>query len=97
MTGCLPPPWSPDEDNELRALWARGLPVNDIAARLARRNRNAVTGRALRIGLPRRPSPIPGRDALDRLQASRDAQRAKAADEAYARAIALASREQTNF
>lgn len=86
------PPWIPDEDSELRALWARGLPVNDIAARLARRNRNAVTSRALRLGLPRRPSPIPGRDARDILQASRDAQRAKAADEAYARAIALASR-----
>lgn len=83
--GSACPPWSPDEDNELRGLWARGLSVNDIAARLARRNRNAVTGRAFRLGLPRRPSPIPRHT---KAQALRDAAWQGHADEAYARAIA---------
>lgn len=78
--GSACPPWSPDEDNELRGLWARGLSVNDIAARLARRNRNAVTGRALRLGLPRRPSPVP--------RVSKAESRQREADDAYARAIA---------
>ena len=88
------PPWTDDEDTELRALWARGLSANDIAARMARRGRNAVTGRAFRLGLPRRPSPIPRHT---KAQALRDAAWRGHADEAYARAIALASREQTNF
>lgn len=78
--GSACPPWSPDEDNELRGLWARGLSVNDIAARLARRNRNAVTGRALRLGLQRRPSPIP--------RTTKAESRQREADDAYARAIA---------
>lgn len=83
------PPWSADEDSRLAALWAEGLSANAIAARLPGRNRNAVTGRALRLGLPRRPSPIPHRT---KAQALRAAAWQRDADEAYARAIAREAR-----
>lgn len=79
------PPWSADEDTRLSALWAEGLSANAIAERLPGRSRNAITGRALRLGLLRRPSPIPRRT---KAQALRDAAWQGHADEAYARAIA---------
>lgn len=78
-------PWSTDEDTRLSALWAEGLSANAIAEQLPGRGRNAVTGRAFRLGLPRRPSPIPRRT---KTQALRDAAWQGHADEAYARAIA---------
>jgi len=87
--GSACPDWSPDEDNELRALWARGLSAGDIAARLVRRNRNAVMGRAFRLDLPRRPSPIPPPRHVTAQQ--------RAADAEYARSIARAARGQTDF
>lgn len=78
--GSACPPWSPDEDTQLAAHWAEGLSANAIAARLPGRGRNAVTGRAFRLGLPRRPSPIP--------RVSKAESRQREADDAYARAIA---------
>lgn len=80
--GSACPPWSPDEDTQLAAHWAEGLSANAIAARLPGRGRNAVTGRAFRLGLPRRPSPIPRRVDV------RAESRQREADDAYARAIA---------
>lgn len=49
-------PW-PERDAELTALWTEGLSTSVIAARMGI-TKNAVVGRATRIGLPGRPSPI---------------------------------------
>lgn len=49
--------WRPEEDARLRALWADGLSTNAIAAALGR-SKNSVIGRAHRLKLPARPSPI---------------------------------------
>jgi GcrA cell cycle regulator len=52
--------WSPERDAELRALWAQENPrlsCNDIAA-VMRSTKNAIVGRAHRLHLPARPSPI---------------------------------------
>jgi GcrA cell cycle regulator len=52
-------PWSEQDDGRLATLWAEGHTTGVIAAEFGR-SRNAVIGRAHRIGLPPRPSPIPG-------------------------------------
>ena len=44
----------------LRELWAQGLSASQIAARLGAVSRNAVIGKAHRLGLEGRPSPIRG-------------------------------------
>lgn len=50
--------WTPEEDARLRDLWiADELSISAIGNRLGR-SKNAITGRALRIGLPRKESPI---------------------------------------
>lgn len=43
----------PANDGQLRALWLDGVPTREIAAHFNRRT-NAVTARAIRIGLPPR-------------------------------------------
>ena len=51
--------WPECRCEQLRALWAKGLPASKIAAEM--RNgltRNAIIGKARRLGLPPRKSPI---------------------------------------
>lgn len=65
------PDWTADEDSVLRAAWAAGHTASSIARALPRRTRDAVCGRALRLGLPRRPSPIPAIAQRERAAAIR--------------------------
>lgn len=51
-------PWTPDRVDQLRDLWDQGLSANHIAESLGGTNRNAVIGKAHRLGLSNRPSPI---------------------------------------
>jgi GcrA cell cycle regulator len=51
--------WTEAMDAALSGLWAEGATSGAIAAHF-RTTRNAVIGRVHRIGLPPRPSPIPG-------------------------------------
>lgn len=52
--------WLPRDIERLRTLWADGKTANEIARELGedRFSRNAVIGKAHRLGLPARPSPI---------------------------------------
>jgi len=50
-------PWSADADERLRTLWDSGMPVAAIGAALGV-TKNAAVGRAHRLGLPARQSPI---------------------------------------
>jgi GcrA cell cycle regulator len=50
--------WTPERDDELRPLWQAGLSGEEIAKRMGL-TKNQVIGRAHRIGLAGRPSPIP--------------------------------------
>jgi GcrA cell cycle regulator len=52
-------PWTEEEDATLRRLWAGGDTAGVIAQRMGRK-RNGVIGRAHRLCLPSRPSPIKG-------------------------------------
>jgi GcrA cell cycle regulator len=51
--------WSAEADDRLRALWAEGLSSAAIGRAMGL-TKNAVVGRAHRLKLPARPSPIVG-------------------------------------
>ena len=50
-------PWDDNNVSKLRDLWDQGLPTAQIG-KLLGFTKNAVVGKAHRIGLERRPSPI---------------------------------------
>jgi len=50
--------WTDEQILTLQELWAQGLSASQIAARLGTVTRNAVIGKAHRLGLASRPSPI---------------------------------------
>jgi GcrA cell cycle regulator len=52
--------WTDDRINLLKQLWGQGLTASQIAERLGGVSRNAVIGKAHRLGLSSRPSPIRG-------------------------------------
>lgn len=54
----LSSPWTPYRISRLEELWDTGLSCSEIAERLGDVNRNAVIGKARRLGLPHKPSPI---------------------------------------
>lgn len=49
--------WTIDEEHTLRELWAAGVSCSRIGAGLSR-SKNSIVGRAHRLNLPDRPSPI---------------------------------------
>ena len=51
-------PWTEERIDMLRDLWAKGLSCSKIAAQLGSTTRNAVIGKAHRLGLESRPSPV---------------------------------------
>lgn len=50
--------WTEERVAALQRLWAQGLSASQIAERLGSVTRNAVIGKAHRLGLASRPSPI---------------------------------------
>ncbi len=56
--------WTDTKKEELRMAWEEGLPASTIAEKLGEGvSRNAVIGKAHRMGLPARPSPVKGADS----------------------------------
>jgi len=51
--------WDPDDDARLTLLWAEGMSTVQIGLRIGR-TKSAVIGRARRLNLVPRPSPLPG-------------------------------------
>ena len=49
--------WDQEKLNKLKALWDEGLPITKIGNELGV-SRNAIAGKAHRMGLPKRNSPI---------------------------------------
>jgi GcrA cell cycle regulator len=49
--------WNDDKINRLKKLWSEGLTTGEIGKRLSV-SKNAVVGKAHRLGLKGRPSPI---------------------------------------
>ncbi|MEJ0017507.1 MAG: GcrA family cell cycle regulator [Acetobacteraceae bacterium] len=52
-----PTPWTEELEQRLRELWAEGLSTPEIGRRLGK-SKNGVVGKAHRLDLPARPSPI---------------------------------------
>lgn len=52
--------WTDERVTLLRELWSKGLSASQIAVQLGGVSRNAVIGKAHRLGLESRPSPIRG-------------------------------------
>ena len=49
--------WDEEKLNKLKVLWDEGLPITKIGNELGV-SRNAIAGKAHRMGLPKRNSPI---------------------------------------
>src|ERR1700749_1539936 len=54
--------WTDERIDKLKSLWGQGLTASQIADELGGVSRNAVIGKAHRLGLESRPSPVKGKD-----------------------------------
>ena len=68
--------WTDDRVAMLRELWTKGLSASQIAVQLGGVSRNAVIGKAHRLGLESRPSPIRGGGSGSRSRRNRAISRA---------------------
>lgn len=50
--------WTEETEAELRRLWAEGMSAGKIALAMGGASRNSIIGKAHRLGLETRPSPI---------------------------------------
>lgn len=73
--------WSNERVEELRRLWGQGQTASRIAELLGGVTRNAVIGKAHRLGLRGRPSPIRRDENAPFVRVSRPSQPAQAAGE----------------
>ncbi len=55
--------WTDERIDSLRGMWEKGLTASQIAEELGGVSRNAVIGKAHRLGLKSRPSPVKATDA----------------------------------
>ena len=72
--------WTDERIERLREMWTRGMTASQIAEELGAVSRNAVIGKAHRLGLQSRPSPVKPNEP----QASEDASAPATATEAPA-------------
>ena len=54
---CIDVEWTPDMISLLTGFWAEGVSASEIGRRMGV-SRNSIVGKAHRLGLPKRPSPI---------------------------------------
>ncbi|MBX9795695.1 GcrA family cell cycle regulator, partial [Sphingomonas sp.] len=54
--------WTDERIETLKAMWEKGLTASQIAETLGGVSRNAVIGKAHRLGLQSRPSPVKPND-----------------------------------
>jgi GcrA cell cycle regulator len=57
--------WTDERIDQLKRLWGQGMTASQIAEDLGGVSRNAVIGKAHRLGLEARPSPVKGGAAAD--------------------------------
>ncbi len=55
--------WTDERINQLKTMWEKGLTASQIAEELGGVSRNAVIGKAHRLGLKSRPSPVKAAEA----------------------------------
>lgn len=62
--------WTDERIDHLRQMWERGLTASQIAEELGGVSRNAVIGKAHRLGLPARPSPVKAAESSNKASAA---------------------------
>lgn len=62
--------WTDERINQLKNMWEKGLTASQIAEELGGVSRNAVIGKAHRLGLKSRPSPVKAADAKKKAAAA---------------------------
>src|SRR3954470_23282306 len=62
--------WTDERIDRLKSLWTQGMTASQIADELGGVSRNAVIGRAPRLGLQSRPSPVKPNEGHDDPQAA---------------------------
>src|SRR5678815_4065030 len=63
--------WTEERIERLRAMWTKGATASQIADELGGVSRNAVIGKAHRLGLESRPSPVkPGEEKEKKAKAA---------------------------
>ena len=86
--------WTDERIERLRAMWTKGATASQIADELGGVSRNAVIGKAHRLGLESRPSPVkPGEEKEKKAKAAPAPKAAKPAPVAKAAPAAPAARE----
>jgi len=70
--------WTDERIDKLRGMWERGMTASQIAEELGGVSRNAVIGKAHRLGLQARPSPVKAADATPRVAAPKTSKPAPA-------------------
>jgi GcrA cell cycle regulator len=58
--------WTEERIDRLKAMWAKGLTASQIAEDIGGVSRNAVIGKAHRLGLEQRPSPVKAGEEKDK-------------------------------
>ena len=74
--------WTDERIEQLKAMWVKGMTASQIAETLGGVSRNAVIGKAHRLGLQARPSPVKSNDGESGSEARKP--KAKPAAEASA-------------
>ena len=86
--------WTDERIERLRAMWTKGATASQIADELGGVSRNAVIGKAHRLGLESRPSPVkPGEEKEKKAKAAPAPKAAKPAAAPKAPPAAAAPRE----
>lgn len=65
--------WTDERIDQLKRLWEQGMTASQIAEELGEVSRNAVIGKAHRLGLQSRPSPVRTAESQAAAQANTDA------------------------
>lgn len=74
--------WTDERIDQLKQMWERGMTASQIADELGGVSRNAVIGKAHRLGLQARPSPVKATDPAPKAAAPQPRKPAPAADAA---------------
>jgi GcrA cell cycle regulator len=86
--------WTDERIERLKAMWTKGATASQIADELGGVSRNAVIGKAHRLGLESRPSPVkPGEDKEKKVKAAPAPKTAKPAPAPKPAPAAPAARE----
>ena len=68
--------WSDDRIEQLRQMWQAGMTASQIAESLGGVSRNAVIGKAHRLGLQARPSPVRAGETANEAEVANEAEAA---------------------